>query len=69
MADREEKQELLEALEALVDIVEDEHYKCELDLLVTVLDFADEDCWIDEADNHAVIRRARQAIVNAKGGA
>ena len=61
MADREEKQELLEALEALVDIVEDEHYKCELDV--------DEDCWLDEVDKHEVMRKARQAVAKAKGGA
>ena len=51
--------ELLQALEYLAGIVEDDHYKCDID--------SDEDCWLDEADKHAVMRGAKQAIANAKG--
>ena len=48
---------LLSALTALVESVEDDHYKCDID--------SDEDCWLDEADKHAVMRGAKQAIAKA----
>jgi hypothetical protein len=57
----------LEALEALVDIVEDDHYKCNID--------SDEDCVrtafaISAVEYmHGAIRQARQAIAMAKGDA
>ena len=49
---------LLEALVDLVEILADDHYKCDLDV---------EDCWLDEADKHVVMRKARQAIAKATG--
>jgi hypothetical protein len=58
--------EQLEALESLVDIVEGDHYKCDID--------SDEECYLMEdgewqvAYHHGAIRRAKQLITNAKGG-
>jgi hypothetical protein len=57
--------ELIEALVPLVEIVEDDHYKCNID--------SDEYC-VDVTDTvsaveyiHGAIRQARQAIAMAKG--
>ena len=57
--------ELLEALEALVDIVEDDHYKCDID--------SDEECNMGWEDgewqiryHHGAVRQAKQAIARAK---
>ena len=50
---------LLEALVDLLEIGGDDHYKCDLDV---------EDCWLDEADKHVVMRKARQAIATAIEG-
>ena len=58
MADTQ--QNLLEALEEMRDILEDDHYKCDIG--------SDGDCWLDEADKHAVMRRAEAAVAEAKGG-
>ena len=56
--------ELLEPLEALVDIVEDDHYKCDID--------SDEECHL-LADGewqikyqHGALRQAKQAIKQIK---
>jgi len=57
----------VELLEALVGLVEDEHYKCDLD--------SDEECKLLEDGEwqieyqHGAVRRAKQYIANAKGGA
>jgi len=57
--------ELLEALMDLVEIVEDDHYKCNID--------SEEDCVrtafaISAVEYmHGAIRQARQAIAMAKG--
>ena len=56
--------ELLEALEALVGIAEDDHYKCDLDFVPAL----SADCWLDQVDKHDVMRRAKQAIAKATGG-
>ena len=52
--------DLLAALEEMRDILEDDHYKCDIG--------SDGDCWLDEADKHAVMRRAEAAVAEAKGG-
>jgi hypothetical protein len=59
--------ELLESLMDLVEIVEDEHYRCDFD--------SDSECFrfLLEADawqikgKHGAMRQARQAIAMAKG--
>jgi hypothetical protein len=51
--------DLLEALEDTCSILEDDHYKCNID--------SDQDCRLHEEFNHAVMRRANQAIAKAKG--
>jgi len=60
--------ELLEALVPLVEIVEDDHYKCNID--------SDEECYMGWEDgewqiayHHGAIRQARQAIAMTKGDA
>ena len=56
----------LEALVDLVNIVEDDHYKCDID--------SDEKCDLLEdgewqiAYHHGAIRQAKQAIAKSKGG-
>ena len=57
--------ELLEVLEALVEIIEDDHYKCDIN--------SDEDCDLLESEmeiryQHGRLREAKQAIAKAKGG-
>ena len=56
--------ELLKALADLLGILEDDHYKCNLD--------SDESCrqgiWQTEYQ-HGAVRRAKQAIAKARGGA
>ena len=58
--------ELLEALEALVQIIEEDHYKCDIN--------SDEDCDLLKSEReirhqHGRLREAKQAIAKAKGGA
>ena len=52
--------ELGEIVEELHMHLSNDHYKCDFD--------DDEDCYMDEADKHELIRRAGQAIAKAKGG-
>jgi hypothetical protein len=58
--------ELLEALEALVRIAEDDHYKCDLDSDEDCVDVTDTDSAIEYL--HGAIRGAKAAIANVTGG-
>ena len=58
--------ELLEALEALVRIAEDDHYKCDLDSDEDCVDVTDTDSAIEYL--HGAIRGAKAAITKATGG-
>ena len=59
--------ELLEALVPLVEIVEDDHYKCNIDSDEDCVDVTDTDSAVEYI--HGAIRQARQAIAMAKGDA
>lgn len=66
IVDIDEATELFSVVEALLDMVEDDHYKCNIDSDEMCHNMDEEDQW-QIAYQHGAIRAAKQAIAKAKG--